>query len=110
MTKLIPTDKYKHCNHHHERTPRHTILDVGDGPFVANCEAVPLLRELNRLGLKTRTHHIDSNDEYAFVSVIMDPTTSIELRQITENNATRTCYNGMMEFLISWKMPKPLRL
>ena len=28
------TDKYKHCNHHHEVADKHELVDFGDGKFV----------------------------------------------------------------------------
>ncbi|MCK4522111.1 MAG: hypothetical protein KAU20_06040, partial [Nanoarchaeota archaeon] len=60
MTKEIKgTDKYKFCNHHHELDDKHQMVDFGDGKFVANNEAILLLKELNAIGLRTRTHHID---------------------------------------------------
>ena len=42
-----PTDKYKHCNHHHEIGDNHELVDFGDGEFVANKEAIPLLKALS---------------------------------------------------------------
>lgn len=37
------TDKYKFCNHHHELTENHSIVNFGDGDFVANNEASEML-------------------------------------------------------------------
>jgi len=37
-----PSDNFKHCNHHHELTDKHEIVDFGNGEFVANKEAIPL--------------------------------------------------------------------
>lgn len=46
------TNKYKFCNHYHELTKEHEIVNFGDGEFVANKKATPLLKALNELGLK----------------------------------------------------------
>lgn len=87
-----PSDKYRFCNHHHELDDKHEIVDFGDGPFVANKEAVPLLKALNEVGLKTRSHHIDSN-EHAWVCVLLD-NVEIEVKEVNEIDADRTRYNG----------------
>lgn len=44
MIMKKPTEKYKHCNHHHEIGKKHKLVDFGDGEFVANIEAIPLLK------------------------------------------------------------------
>ena len=95
------TDKFKHCNHHHEIGDRHELVDFGDGEFVANKEAVPLLKALNEIGLRTRTHHIDS-EQHAFISILLD-NAHVEIREVNERDADRTKYNGKYELLISWK-------
>lgn len=94
-----PTDKYAYCNHHHELTDLHQVVDFGDGEFVANVEAIPLLKALNEAGLKTRTHHFDG--ENGFVGILMD-NASIEVRRVDESHADRTSYNGKTELIISW--------
>ena len=96
-----PTDKYKYCNHHHELTDDYNVVDFGDGEFVANKQAVPLLKALNEVGLKTRTHHIDDSG-HAFVSVLLD-NVSIEVVDVFERDADRTKYNGKKELRINWK-------
>ena len=93
-----------YCNRHHPLTDKHEVVDFGDGEFVANIQAIPLLKALNELGLRTRTHHI-GDEEHAFISIIIDDTTDIEFRTVTEYHATRTTYNGKRELLISWKKP-----
>lgn len=90
----------KDCNHHHKITKNHTIVDYGDGKFVANNEAIPLLKALNEAGLKTRTHHIDKNGT-AFISILLDNVV-IETREVFERNSSRTKYNGKKELLIIW--------
>lgn len=94
-------DNYKHCNHHHEPTPDHEIVDFGDGPFVANKAAIPLLRALNEAGIRTRTHHWDGKG-CGFIGVLMDNVT-IEVRLVNEAQADRTRYDGKMELLIGWE-------
>lgn len=94
------TDKYKFCNHHHELTEAHEIVDFGDGEFVANKKAIPLLKALNELGLRTRTHHVDDNG--GFVSILIADTTRVEVKIIDERDADRTKYNGKTELLITW--------
>jgi len=94
------TDKYKHCNHHHEITDKHELVDFGDGEFVANKEAIPLLKALNEAGLRTRTHHLDEG-EHAFMSILLDNAT-IEVKKINERDSTRTKYNDKYELLIQW--------
>lgn len=61
MSKPEPTKRYSHFNHHHELTDDHTFVDFSDGEFIANKKAVPLLKALAELGLRTRTHYIDEN-------------------------------------------------
>lgn len=95
------TEKYKHFNHHHELTDEHEIVDFGDGEFVANKQAISLLKALNESGLKTRTHHMD-NESHAFVSILLDNVT-VEIKKVFEKDATRTKYNGKTELLISWQ-------
>lgn len=97
---MIHTDKYKHCNHHHELSDNHQIVDFGYGEFVANKEAVSLLKSLNELGLKTRSHHID-NKPHAWITILLD-NVDIEIRTVDERDATRTRYNGKKEMLIRW--------
>lgn len=95
------TDKYKYCNHHHELTDEHEIVDFGDGMFVANKMAVPLLKSLADLGIRTRTHHIDGNG--GFFSIIIDPKVDVSIRQVNELDSTRKKYNGLTEILISFR-------
>lgn len=96
-----PTEEYKYCNHHHELTENHEIVDFGDGKFIANKQAIPLLKALNEIGLRTRSHHIDDK-EHAWLCVLLDDV-EIEVRDVFEKDADRTNYNGKKELLISWK-------
>jgi len=98
--KLNPTVKYKFCNHHHELTENHEIVDYGDGKFVANKEAIPLLKALNEIGLKTRSHHIDDKED-AWVCILLD-NVNIEIKTVYEIDADRTKYRGKKELLIRW--------
>lgn len=95
------TDKYKFCNHHHEIGLSHQLVDFGDGEFIANNEAIPLLKALNEVGLKTRSHHIDDK-EHAWVCILLDDVT-LDIREVYEKDAMRTKYNGKKELLITWK-------
>lgn len=95
------TEKYKYCNHHHELTDEHEIVDFGDGEFVANKKAIPLLKALNELGLRTRTHHI-GDEPNCFFSIILGEKTQIEIKKVLEVDADRTKYNGETELLIMW--------
>lgn len=95
------TLEYKHFNHHHEMTDRHELVDYGDGEFIANIEAIPLLSALNQAGIKTRTHHFDG-EGYGFVGILLDNVT-IEVRTVNEGSSTRDKYNGKKELLISWE-------
>ena len=94
------TDKYKFCNHHHEISDNHELVDFGDGELVANKQAIPLLKALSEVGLRTRTHHID-DCETAFISIVLD-SVEIEIREILEGHSDRTKYNGKKELLIKW--------
>ena len=96
------TEKYKWCNHHHELGDDHSLVDFGDGEFVANNEAIPLLKALNEAGLKTRTHHFSKNCDWAFLSILTGNGVEIETRTVNEIHANRTKYNGEKEVLISW--------
>jgi hypothetical protein len=97
------TEKYKFCNHHHELTKEHELVDFGDGEFVANKMAIPLLKALNELGIKTRTHHID--EEGGFFSIILD-NIQVEIKKVDERDATRDKYNGKYEILFNWNNKK----
>jgi hypothetical protein len=92
---------YLHCNHQHPLTEEHEVVDFGDGEFVANRAAVPLLKALNEAGLRTRTHHHDGG-ENRFVSILIDPHVHVEIRQVHEGDSTRDKYNGLTELLIQW--------
>lgn len=93
--------KYKFCNHHHELTENHEIVDFGDGAFVANKAAIPLLKALNDVGLRTRTHHVGL-DKTGFVSVLLD-NVQVEVRKVSEVSSGRTKYNEKYELLITWQ-------
>lgn len=97
---MTSTSRYHYCNHHHELTPDHELVDFGDGEFVANRAAIPLLKALYEAGVRTRTHHYDGG-EHGFVGLIMD-NLRIEIRAVDEIDATRDKYNGKMELLIHW--------
>jgi hypothetical protein len=79
------------------------MVDFGDGRFVANKQAIPLLKALNEIGLRTRTHHV-GNDEYAFISILLD-NVEVCVKQVFEGQANRTKYNGKYELLIQWRKP-----
>lgn len=98
---MKPTNKYKFCNHHHELTEEHQIVDFGDGEFVANKKAIPLLKALNDLGLRTRTHHV--GEENNFFSILLAENVSVEIVTVNELNADRDKYNGQKELLIQWR-------
>ena len=98
----MPTRRYKFCNHHHEVEENHEIVDFGDGMFVANKAAIPLLKALNDVGLKTRTHHYDGG-EHGFVSILLEDGVTIEVKTVNEKDADRTKYNGKKELLIMWQ-------
>lgn len=100
-----PTDKYKYCNHHHELTDQHEIVDFGTGEFVANKVAIPLLKALNEVGLKTRTHHMDERG--GFVAILLD-NVRIEIKPVFEKDADRTEFNGKYELLILWERSESL--
>ena len=95
-----PTDKYKFCNHHHEIGERHEVVDFGDGEFVANKEAIPLLKALNDLGLRTRSHHIDDGNNAWFCLLLEG--VELVVTDVLERDASRTKYNGKQELRISW--------
>ena len=98
MKELKNTMKYAHFNHFHELSNEHEFVDYGDGGFIANKMAVPLLTALNELGMKTRTHHID--EEGGFVSILLEDNITIEVR--TVNERFRDKYNGKKEVIIQW--------
>lgn len=68
------------------------MVDFGVGEFVANKEAINLLKALNEVGLKTRSHHIDDK-ENAWVCILLD-NVEIEIKEVFERDADRTKYNG----------------
>lgn len=97
-----PTDQYKHFNHYHELTDQHELVDFGDGEFIANIAAIPLLKALNELGLRTRTHHVD--EDGGFFSILLDSHVLFRFQHINEMD--RRTYDGMKELLIEWHHPK----
>lgn len=97
----ICTEKYKHFNHYHELTDQHQIVDFGDGEFIANVAAIPLLKALNELGLKTRTHHVD--DDGGFFSILIDKVKDMIFSLNHINEAHRRKYDGETELLIQWR-------
>lgn len=101
--KAKPTDKYKYCNHHHELTDQHEIVDFGDGDFVANKKAIPLLKSLNELGIRTRSHHITDDLQYGWFTILLD-NVYIEIVDVYEADADRTKYNGKKELIITFKL------
>lgn len=100
MSNLESTDQYRHCNHHHEIDENYEVVDFGDGEFVANKAAVPLLKALNEAGLKTRTHHY-TGEGSAFISILLDDI-HVEIKTVNEIHADRTKYNGKKELLLMW--------
>ena len=94
------TNKYKRFNHHHEITNKHELVNIGGEEFIANKKAIPLLKALNDLGLKTRSHHIDGDTNW--VCILLD-NVELEVKEVFEKDATRTKYNGKKELLIRWK-------
>ena len=96
------TDKYKYCNHHHELTVQHEIVDFGDGEFVANKKAIPLLKALNELGLRTRSHHIADDSQYGWFTILLD-NVEIAIVDVYEADADRTKYNGKKELRLTFK-------
>lgn len=96
---VTPTDRYRFCNHHHELTSEHELVDFGTGPFVANKKAIPLLKALNELGFKTRSHHVD--EHVRWVTVLLDEV-ELEIRTVDETQADRDCFNGRKEILLRW--------
>jgi len=101
----VPTDKYTHFNHHHELTDDHENVDFGNGEFIANKDGIPLLKALNEIGLRTRTHHI-KKDGHSFVSILLDQGVHFEIRKVFEKDAGRADYNGLTELLICWENKK----
>lgn len=96
-----PSTRHAHCNHHHEMTDQHVIVNIGGEEFVANRAAVPLLTALADVGLKTRSHHITDNESACFVSIMLD-NADVEIRKVLESDATRSAYNGRFELLLRW--------
>lgn len=96
-----PTNKYKFCNHHHEIGENHEVVEIGDCKFVANKAAIPLLKALDGVGLKTRTHHYDG-EGHGFISILLEDNVTIEIKTVQEKDADRKRYNGKKELLIMW--------
>jgi hypothetical protein len=100
MSNLESTEQFRFCNHHHELDENYEVVDFGDGEFVANKAAIPLLKALNEAGLKTRTHHY-TGEGGAFVSILLDDI-HVEIKTVNEIDADRTKYNGKKELLLMW--------
>lgn len=97
------TEKYKHCNHHHELTEDQEIVDFGSGKFVADKKRIALLKALNDCGLITRTHCYGHETGRSFVSIILDEHSDVEFRNVNEGHSTRKFPQNTKEVLISWK-------
>ncbi|MDF2189300.1 hypothetical protein [Paraflavitalea sp. CAU 1676] len=102
-----PSDQYKYCNHHHELTEDYEIVNFGDGEFVANKAAVPLLKALNEAGLRTRSHHIEKLGEGWF-TILLEENVDIEIKTVREIDADRYRYDGKVELLIRWEPKRPI--
>lgn len=100
------SEKYTYCNHHHELTENHEIVNFGDGDFVANKGAIPLLRALNELGIKTRSHHIEG--KAGWFSILLD-NVSYKEQIVNEIHANRIKYNNKNELLIFFGAFKGLK-
>lgn len=96
------TEKYRHFNHYHEITENDKLVNIGGEEFIANKKAIPILKALNDLGLKTRTHHIDKDGWFFSIIIDWDKDIRVELRDVHERDSSRTIYNGKKEVLISW--------
>jgi len=97
----IHTEKYKHFNHHHELDDQHQLVDFGDGEFIANNKAIPLLKALNEAGLKTRSHHIDGKTNW--VTILLG-NVNLNVRKVNERDSTRDKYDGKYEILLDWQV------
>ncbi|MCK5236914.1 MAG: hypothetical protein KAR06_08010 [Deltaproteobacteria bacterium] len=97
-----PTDKYKHMNHHHKLTPEQEIVDLGTGPFVADKPMLPLLRALNAIGLRTRSHNYNDETGEHFICLCLDKGLTVEIKNGVERKSTREdmCTN---QIVIGWK-------
>lgn len=85
--------KYEYCNHHHELTSDHELVNIGGNEFVANKKAIPLLKALNNVGLKARSHHIGDPSENAFVCLIIDNLREVEINDVAD---------GRKQLVIQW--------
>jgi hypothetical protein len=96
------TDKYKHMNHHHELTGEQEIIDLGTGKFVADKPMIPLLKALNDIGIRTRSHNYDSETGQHFVAICLDEGMNVNITSGHENHSTRDnmCDN---QVVIGWK-------
>lgn len=101
----IPTDRWKHFNHHHEiDLETQERVGINGQNFIADKQMIPLLVALNNLGLETRTH--DYTDGNGFVSIILSENIEVSIRTIYERDSSRGCFDGEKELLISWKSKK----
>ncbi|MGD9157200.1 MAG: hypothetical protein PVG39_02215 [Desulfobacteraceae bacterium] len=94
MSKLTESDKYKHCNHHHELTENQEIVVIGGDEFVADKEMIPLLRALNDAGIKTTSHCCGHETNRPFIRISTKNIEFIDLRQ----------YEGSA--VICWRKPE----
>jgi hypothetical protein len=110
--KAKETDKYNYCNHYHELTEDQKIVDFGTGNFVADREMIPLLRELNRCGLITRSHCSGHDGNHSFIAISKDNITDIQIRnrdKLTNLKTLKTKNTEdkeLNEILIEWVKPK----
>ena len=59
------------------------VVTIGNETFEADVEMIPLLKELNRLGLRTTQHcigHEGEGDESAYLSIAIQPDMDIGIR------------------------------
>ena len=84
-----PTEKYKHMNHHHELTNDQEIVDLGTGQFVVDKQMLPLLKALNAIGLRTRSHNYSKETGEHFIAIYLDEGMNINITSAHENCSTR---------------------
>jgi len=69
-------------------------ISISPDTFEADVEMIPLLRELNKLGLKTRSHCYGHITKVPHVAIMFDNIENVQIRTLT---------GGRKDLVITWR-------
>jgi hypothetical protein len=97
---------YADFNHHHELQEDQKIIIIDGKQFIADIPLIPLIKELNKVGIKTRTHCCGHGNDGAFIGIILDENTHLNISPVYEKDTNRTDFDGKRQLIISWNISK----